>query len=140
MKLYSNYISISFDSLMCGRNITFESLSLSSINSLRLSNIKKFYYYKTRKRYKTIESSSELMKVDFNQNLAINVLYLLNFKKKFCSKNLNRIINNYFRIFLLYINKDIEAESVLGLKINDKFYLNTFNLTNLYIIAKINGN
>ena len=70
----------------------------------------------------------------------MQILYVLNFKKKFCQKNFNRLISNYFKITYESVRKKTNILTIPEYVINDNQYLNTLALNNLYAISEFNNN
>lgn len=69
--------------------------------------------------------------------LIYEMLYLLNLKKKFTSKNNNRIVNNYFELIISSMQKKINLLTIPEQIIDDREYLTSLALTNLYTINQI---
>jgi hypothetical protein len=61
-------------------------------------------------------------------------LYALNLKKNFTSRNTNRIISNYFSILINSVQRKVNLLTIPQEIIEDKEYITTFALSNLYTI------
>ena len=110
----------------------------SLYEAILLSQMKTFYDLRQDFHVKNIEQE-----LDYNESylqLVIHVLYVLNFKKKFCQKNLNRLIVNYFQIIYQSIRKKINILTIPEYILSDNPYLNTFALNNLYAISNSDNN
>ena len=82
--------------------------------------------------YVTILSNSQ----DLYSLLALEILYLINFKKKFSQKNINRSVENYFKILFFSIRKKINMKTVPAPIIDDLDYLTSLSLCNLYTMSQ----
>nr|ASO75863.1 hypothetical protein [Storeatula sp. CCMP1868] len=127
MEFSKSYIIVSLDGLIGEGNFFSEEIFKNILHSK-----KTFYQYKEIK--KSLIFDPHLV---FYQSLTIQILYLLNFKKKFCSKNINRITSNYFKIFYKSVNRKIDFVTTPEQIIKDEPYLNSLALSNLYTINKL---
>lgn len=134
MEFHERHIILSLEGLVGEGSILSKKSLLQQ--SVAVSKIKTFYQYK--------EELNDVM-VDFNQSkpvinlqvyqyLIMQILYVLNFKKKFCSKNVNRLITNYFKIFYKSMRRKIGVSTIPKHIINDEIYLNTLAFSNIYVI------
>ena len=134
MEFHEKHIILSLEGLIGEGNIFCERKLLQE--ALTLSKMKTFYQYKERKNDVCFDfdSGQETINLQAYKYLVMQILYILNFKKKFCSKNMNRIVSNYFKIFYKSIKRKVNTLTIPEYIINDESYLNTLALSNIYMI------
>nr|BDA98938.1 hypothetical protein [Rhodomonas sp. NIES-2332] len=108
--------------------------------ALVLSKMKIFYAIRHEEKEILFNTFDYITTISKNQNfyslLALEILYLVNFKKKFSQKNINRNVENYFKIVFLSIRKKINMLTIPIPIIDDLDYLTTLSLCNLYTISQ----
>jgi len=108
--------------------------------SVVLSKLKIFYKLKYQDSELDFDLSHYIDTAANNQKsymlLVLEILYLLNFKKKFSQKNMNRLVDNYFKIISFSITKKINKLTIPDYLIDDQNYLTTLALSNLYTISQ----
>jgi|TARA_B110000261_G_scaffold66873_1_gene78394 hypothetical protein len=138
MGLYKQFILLTLEGLV-GVNITTSKQSLDQI--LLLSQMKTFHNFRNMSNNKNLANiKQEIQYEDYYNLLVMQILYVLNFKKKFCQKNFNRLISNYFKITYESVRKKTNILTIPEYVINDNQYLNTLALNNLYAISEFNNN
>ena len=138
MGLYKHFILLTLEGLV-GVNITTSKQSLDQI--LLLSQMKTFHNFRNMSNNKNLANiKQEIQYEDYYNLLVMQILYVLNFKKKFCQKNFNRLISNYFKITYESVRKKTNILTIPEYVINDNQYLNTLALNNLYAISEFNNN
>lgn len=136
MTLYKQCLMFSIEGLI-GNNSNLSQDSWLN-NSLILSKMKVLYHIKQPEEKTSFDILTYLKSVSNNRNiykcLTLEILYLLNFKKKFTQKNVNRIIDNYFKIVSCNLGKKANLLTVPEQIIEDQKYVTTLALSSLYAI------
>nr|YP_001293486.1 ORF146 [Rhodomonas salina]ABO70859.1 ORF146 [Rhodomonas salina] len=140
MTLYKKCLVLSTEALVGENNLLQQKSWLDT--ALVLSKMKIFYKIRQDENESLFDISNYLIDTNTNKNLypliGLEILYLINFKKKFTQKNMNRIIENYFKIVFFSIRKKINMVTAPTPVIDDFNYLTTLSLSNLYTISKFN--
>jgi hypothetical protein len=138
MGLYKQFILLTLEGLV-GVNITTSKQSLNQV--LLLSQMKTFHNFRNIYNNENLTDIKEEVQYEESYNqLVMQILYVLNFKKKFCQKSFNRLVSNYFKITYQSIRKKTNILTIPEYVINDNQYLNTLALSNLYAISQLNDN
>lgn len=134
MKFHQCNILLSVEGLIGEGNISSNKKLLQQ--DVIISKMKTFYQYKEYINNPIIDFNQTEVKLNLPvyKCLVMQILYILNFKKKFCSKNVNRLITNYFKIFYKSMHRKISILTIPEHINNDEIYLNTLALSNIYII------
>ena len=138
MSFYKQCLVLTIESLVGEQNIPLKESWLDS--SLILSKMKVFYKIRESENVVQFDAFEFLQKIGENKKLYIlllsEILYILNFKKKFSQKNMNRIVGNYFSIISLSIKRKINLLTIPKSIIEDQSYLTTLALCNLYTLSQ----
>lgn len=100
-------------------------------------------FYRSRNSQNLIRSNiTKIIQIRYLNNpvyrlLFLEILYILNFKKSFTSRNFNRVTSNYFKIFFLGIEKNKNKCNLSHEFADDMIYLSTLAFCTLYIISEI---
>ena len=142
MNFYKQSLILTTESLMGEQNILPKESYLD--NSLILSKMKIFYKIKKSQKFINFNTSNYLNRIGKKKEkyilLFLEILYILNFKKKFSQRNMNRILVNYFSLVSISIrdrnNRLVIPESI----IEDDNYISTLALCNLYSLSQFYEN
>ena len=141
MVLYKQSLVNTIDALI-GENNTFSQDSWLD-DSLVLSRMKILYRLR-KKEAISFDVLNYLKRVSMNKKmytlLISEILYLLNFKKKFSQKNIYRIVGNYFNIISLNMTKKKKFFVLPDQITGDEQYLSTIAVSNLYTINEFYDN
>jgi hypothetical protein len=141
MVLYKQSLVNTIDALI-GENNTFSQDSWLD-DSLVLSRMKILYQLR-KKEEVSFDLLNYLKRVSTNKKmytlLISEILYLLNFKKKFSQKNIYRIVGNYFNIISLNMTKKKKYFVLPDQITGDEQYLSTIAVSNLYTINEFYDN
>ena len=141
MVLYKQSLVNTIDALI-GENNTFSQDSWLD-DSLVLSRMKILYRLR-KKEAISFDVLNYLRRVSMNKKmytlLISEILYLLNFKKKFSQKNIYRIVGNYFNIISLNMTKKKKYFVLPDQITGDEQYLSTIAVSNLYTINEFYDN
>jgi hypothetical protein len=141
MVLYKQSLVNTIDALI-GENNTFSQDSWLD-DSLVLSRMKILYQLR-KKEEVSFDLLNYLKRVSTNKKmytlLISEILYLLNFKKKFSQRNIYRIVGNYFNIISLNMTKKKKYFVLPDQITGDEQYLSTIAVSNLYTINEFYDN
>lgn len=141
MVLYKQSLVNTIDALI-GENNTFSQDSWLD-DSLVLSRMKILYQLR-KKEEVSFDLLNYLKRVSTNKKmytlLISEILYLLNFKKKFSQRNIYRIVGNYFNIISLNMTKKKKFFVLPDQITGDEQYLSTIAVSNLYTINEFYDN
>nr|BDA98642.1 hypothetical protein [Rhodomonas sp. NIES-1730] len=142
MTLYKRCVLLTLEGLI--GDVKNESQISCLDNQIALSKMKVFYEIKKIKMESSFDIFNylKLLFIDKKMHsfLVSEIVYVLNFKKKFSQKNINRLISNYFKIGLLNIRKKTNSYLIPEQIINDPHYLNTISFSVLYSINQFYKN
>lgn len=138
MTLYKKCLVLTTEALIGEQSILPQKSWLDT--SIILSKMKILYKVRQKKDETMFNIVDYLTTITNNQKLypllILEILYLVNFKKKFSQRNVNRIAENYFKIVFLSVTKKINMATVPEPIVTDLNYLTTLSLCNLYTISK----
>lgn len=141
MVLYKQSLINTIDALI-GENNTFSQNSWLD-NSLALSKMKIFYQIR-KKEEVSFDILNYLKRLSIDKKiytlLIAEILYLMNFKKKFSQKNIYRIVENYFSIVSFNMTKKTNILLLPDRIIDDQYYLMTLAVSSLYTINEFYNN
>nr|BDA98199.1 hypothetical protein [Rhodomonas sp. NIES-1006] len=136
MTLYKQCLIFTIEALIGKTNGFPEKLWLQ--NSLMISKMKIFYKIRKDDQALDFDIFDYVDTITHDRDLYTclfsEILYLVNFKKKFSQKNINRIVENYFKIISLSIKQRTNILVLPRQIVQDHHYLNTLALSNLYIL------
>ena len=138
MNLHKQSLVFSIEALLGEHNVFPKKTWLTK--SLVLSKLKIFYKLKSHNSELDFDISHYINTATKSKTLYIfltlEILYLLNFKKKFSQRNMNRLVDNYFTIIFSSIRKRLNTLTIPRYLIEDQDYLTTLALSNLYTISQ----
>lgn len=138
MHIYKQCLILTTNGLVGEENVLLKGSRLET--SLALSKMRVFYKIRKDMEESSFDIYTYLETISNNIKsytlLISEILYLLNFKKKFSQRNINRIVNNYFYIVFIFIRRKINLLTIPEEIIEDKNYLNTLALSNLYTVSR----
>ncbi len=136
MTLYEKSLVITLDSLVGEYAYSDKKRSLE--NSIVLSKMRVFnsiFRDKIFLNFNILDYLKSTCSCNiFHMFLLYQLLYALNLKKNFTSTNTNRTISNYFNILINSIQRQVNILTIPQEIIDDKEYITTFALSNLYTI------
>jgi len=138
MNLHKQSLVFSIEALIGEHDVFSNKTWLTK--SLVLSKLKIFYKLKCHNSELDFDISHYINTATKSKTLYIfltlEILYLLNFKKKFSQRNMNRLVDNYFTIIFSSIRKRLNTLTIPRYLIEDQDYLTTLALSNLYTISQ----
>lgn len=142
MSLHEQSVVLVIENLVGGDISTFQLSHLDT--SVTLSKMKSFYKLK----HKKVEFTFDILKylIHFSKHrtsklsLVFETLYLLNLRKKFSQKNMNRATDNYLKISLLNLQEKTNVSNFPENIIKDQNYWLTLSIATLYSISQFHNN